>query len=233
MPFLLSRQIQEVEEADLRPLARVGHKSGIPIRLDETNNISCGGVPGVSDTYAAALWAVGLLGRTMQAPFVGVNFHGFLFEPEGYSPIAALTPEDLASGAISARPEWYALLLAHQVEGDRPLPVRIKAQGQNIAIWAGRTARGDLQVIIDNEQPAGSRPLLFRLPREPGTRGASILRLVGPSLSATTGVTLGGREVPADGTWQRPSRLPHAKISNSFLSVIVDPQSAALVSTEH
>jgi hypothetical protein len=88
-------------------------------------------------------------------------------------------------------------------------------------------------VIIDNEQPRGSRPLLFNLPREPGTRSASILRLTGPSLSATSGVTLGGRSVSDDGTWQRMPGVPHADVSHTFVRVVVDPQSAALVSTEH
>ncbi len=230
--FLVSRRVQKREDEALRMLEQVWRRHRIPIRIDETNNISCGGVPGVSDTYGAALWAVGLLTRAMRAPFVGINFHGFLSVPTGYSPLAALTPADLASGAISARPEWYALLLAHEVEGDRPLPATVAAHGQNVAIWAGRTPDGDVQVIIDNEQPSGSRPLLFNLPRPSGTRAASILRLTGPSLSATSGVTLGGSPVSTDGRWQPMSVLPHARLSSSSVSVVVDPQSAALISVE-
>jgi hypothetical protein len=232
VPFLVSRRVQTHEEHELRVLAGIGRRYHIPVRLDETNNISCGGTPGVSDTYGAALWAVGLLTRALHAPIVGVNFHGFLSVPTGYSPLAALTPADLAEGAISARPEWYALLLAHEVEGDSPLPVQIRAQGQNLAIWAGRSSRGDVHVIIDNEQPPGSRPLLFNLPRAPETRAASILRLTAPSLSATSGVTLGGNAVAADGSWRPVSDLPHAKLSSSSVSVVVDPQSAALVTIE-
>jgi hypothetical protein len=233
VPFLLSRKIQGRERRDLLALASVGRRYGIPVRLDETNNVSCGGVAGVSDTYGAALWAVGLLTRILHAPFVGVNFHGFLSVPTGYSPLAALTPEELASGAISARPEWYALLLAHEVEGDRPLPVRVAAQGRNLAVWAGRTPSGDVQTIIDNEQPRGSRPLRFDLPRRPGMSAGSILRLAAPSLGATSGVTLGGRAVSADGSWRPAPSLPHARLSGESVSVVVDPQSAALVSIEH
>jgi hypothetical protein len=231
--YLLGRQIQKGEQTNLLALSQLQTKEKIPVRLDETNNISCGGEPGVSDTYSSALWAVDLLTHTMSLPFGGVNFHDFVQNPTGYSPLAALNAADLASGTIAARAEWYGLLLARQVEGDRPLPVTLGISGLNVAAWAGRTSGGDLQVIIDDEQPAGSRPLLVELPRSRGTRAASILRLEGPGITSTTGVTLGGREVAADGTWHATSVLPHANLVTGRVDVVVDPHSAALVSTEH
>ncbi len=38
--------------------SRVTH--GIPFRVDEAGSVSCGGVAGISDTFAAALWASGV-----------------------------------------------------------------------------------------------------------------------------------------------------------------------------
>ncbi|HLH14031.1 MAG TPA: hypothetical protein VKV16_04525, partial [Solirubrobacteraceae bacterium] len=52
---LLSPYIRELEEASLRRYLLVAQQSELPFRLDETNTVSCGGVAGVSDTFASAL----------------------------------------------------------------------------------------------------------------------------------------------------------------------------------
>jgi hypothetical protein len=230
-PLLISHEVHQAETTALRELEGVAEAFDTSVWLDETNNISCGGEPGVSDTYSTALWALDLITRTLKAPFVGDAFHGFLQKPTGYSPIAARSPADLAQGALIARPEWYALLLAHQAAGDRPLPVRIAPTGLNVAVWAGRTPNGSAQVLIDNEQPRGSPPLMVEIRLGTLARSASILKLNGPSLRATTGVTLGGSAVSTDGSW-RPATALHADPSHGVLRVLVTPLSAVAVTTE-
>ena len=227
-PLLLGSEVHNGEATALRALETVARTYSIPVWLDETNNISCGGQPGVSDSYATALWALDLLIRTLKSPFVGDAFHGFMQKPTGYSPIVALSPADLTRGALTARPEWYALLLAHEVEGDRPLPVKVRPAGLNIAVWAGLTPSGNLHFIIDNEQPQGSRPLQIQFDSTAAVHSASILRLDGPAVTATTGVTLGGMSVAANGVWH----IPHAELSQGIRSVFVAPTSAVLVTTE-
>lgn len=231
-PLLLGSEVHSGETTALRALETVSRTYNIPVWLDETNNISCGGQPGVSDSYSTALWALDLLTRTLKSPFVGDAFHGFLQKPTGYSPIVAATPADLALGALTVRPEWYALLLARAVEGDRPLPVKVSPAGLNVAVWAGLTPSGKLHLIIDNEQPHGSRPLLIQFDSTTVGRWASILRLDGPTLTATSGVTLGGSSVSSNGSWQPKLSLPRANFSSGVLSVVVAPSSAALVMTE-
>ncbi len=111
---------------------------------------------------------------------MGVAFHGFLEKPDGYSPIAALTPTDLASGHLSKRLERYALELVHGVVGDRPLSVRVWPAIADVSAWAGRTPNGAVQVLVVNEQ---SRAVTIRLdPEQPG-QVVSVTRLEGPSLS--------------------------------------------------
>jgi hypothetical protein len=228
-PFLLSQHVHRREERALGELSNVARRYGTAVWLAETNNVSCRGQPGVSNTYSTALWALDLLTRILRSPFVGAAFHGFVQQPAGYSPIAALSPAELQQGMLSAQPEWYALLLAHELQGDRRLPVKLGDGGLNVAAWAGRTPRGDLHVLIENEQRTS---LSVGLPNRTGARSASILELAAPSLTATEGVTLGGASVATDGTWARPAPLPHAVPSHGSFEIAVAPMSAVLITTE-
>ena len=58
----------------------------VPFVVGEGNSASCGGMPGVSDTFAAALWALDFLPTLSQAGAVGMNFHG---GPSGAYPAIA------------------------------------------------------------------------------------------------------------------------------------------------
>ena len=51
------------------------HRAGLPFRLTEVNSVTCGGVPGVSDTFATALWAPDTLFELLRAGVDGVNVH--------------------------------------------------------------------------------------------------------------------------------------------------------------
>jgi hypothetical protein len=35
----------------------LAHRAGFPFRLTEQNSVTCGGLAGVSNTFATALWA--------------------------------------------------------------------------------------------------------------------------------------------------------------------------------
>jgi hypothetical protein len=228
---ILTPKVHHEEQTALNQLAKTSRDYGIPAWLDETNNISCGGQAGVSDTYATALWATDLLTRTLKPPFTGAVFHGFLQKPESYSPIAALSSAELDQGNLTARPEWYSLLLAHQVEGDRPLPVTMSPAGHNVSVWAGQTPEGGLQLLVDNEEGKSARPVQIDLKDLPSNKPTSILRLTGPSLMATSGVELGNSIVASDGSWQPVPSQPQAETASASGEIVIPPLSAALITT--
>ena len=118
---LLSVKTRTAETISTRRYMSIARASGIRFRMDETNTVSCGGTPGISDTFASALWAVSYIVHTMQAGVAGINFHGEPANCHGYTPLCAPNGERLASGLLSARPEWYALLLTRELVGDSPL----------------------------------------------------------------------------------------------------------------
>jgi hypothetical protein len=221
---LLGPAVRTAESVALRQLETVAAGYRLGVWLDETNNISCGGEPGVSNAYGAALWAVDLLARVLKPPFVGAAFHGFLNRAGGYTPIAVRHRTGLASGRLSAQPEWYALLLAHRVVGDRPLQVRLSARAPALTVWAGLTRRGTTQIIAVDEQPRGSRPLELTVLGRTG----SVLRLTGPALTATSGVTLGGASVTASGSWQSRQTEVRTRRTDDLVQFAVQAGSAVL-----
>ena len=57
---------------------------------------------------------------------------------------------------------------------------------------------------------------------------ASVIRLSGPAIDAKTGVTLGGAEVTAAGTW-KAAKSESLDVRNGQLAITMPPASAAIV----
>jgi len=227
---LLSPEIREAEERSLRRYVFVAAQSEVPFRMDETNTVSCGGVPGVSNTFASALWALGFMTKAMSLGVAGINFEGNPMNCLGYTPLCAPTPEAAAAGELQAQPEWYALLLARSLIGERPLAANVVSpEHTNAIVSAFRAPDGALQfVVVDDDVPSDHK-LSLALHVGSGYHGASILSLTAPSPEATSGVSLGGQSVAASGEWTQPARLPHVPNKHGVITVEVPPSSAALV----
>jgi len=228
---LLSPNIRRLEDSSLLRYMTIARASELPFRLDETNTVSCGGVEGISNTFASALWAIGYITQSMSMGVAGINLQGNPANCGGYTPVCAPTAEDLAAGALDVQPEWYALLLARALIGDRPLPVSTYSRGRpNLQVTALRAGDGGLHFVVVDDDPPGARRVAVRLQVGRGFQGASILSLTAPSPAALSGVRLGGRPVTSAGSWSAPSRLPHAPNIDGVITVQVAPSSAALVS---
>ncbi len=227
---LLSPRIRQLEETSLSRYVSIAQESEIPFRLDETNTVSCGGVPGISNTFASALWAVGFLTRAMSMGVAGINLQSNPVNCVGYTPVCAPTAEDQARGELGAQPEWYALLLAKALIGERPLDTVISSpSGPNIDVATFLAADGTLQFVIVDDDPPGARGVSARLQVGRRFQSASILSLTAPTPLALSGVRLGGQVVEPDGLWRQPSRLPRAGNRNGVITVAIAPSSAALL----
>jgi len=226
---LLRPGIRTAAGASLRRLGVIAHAHGLPLRVDETNNISCGGQPAVSDSFASALWATDYTARAMSSGVSGLNFHGNVANHTGYSPLAALTPSDMIAGRLNAQPEWYALLLAHQLVGSRPLRVGVRPGGLNLSYRAFAAPRHRLQLVVVNDQAPGARPVMVHVPVGHDLAGGSVLRLTAPSPAATAGVRLGQSSVGPDGSWRPSQRLPRVRVIKGMASFVMPASSAALV----
>jgi hypothetical protein len=198
---LLSPIIRREEEESLGRYLDIARADAVPFRVDETGSVSCGGRASVSNTFAAALWALDFTVRAMSAGAAGINFHGNLGNCDGYSPLCASSPATLAAGLLDPQPEWYAMLAAHVLVGERALRVTVLPYLPqiNATAFISRRSRG-LHVVIINEALTGT-PTVVRLEVPGQYSQASVLALTAPSLQSTAGWQLGGRAVSRNGSW--------------------------------
>ncbi len=233
---LLAPATRAKETAMLQSLRAIERASGAPLRIDETNDISCKGEPGVSDTFASALWASDYIARALTLGVRGFDFHDLITWPGSYSPLVA------APRGLRANPEWYALLLAARLRGARPLRATVQGAA-NVTAWAFEQPNGGVQLVLVNFAPPGSTPVLIKLgltPRERARAGSApqpgegtILRLTGPSPDATAHARLGGAEVSPAGTWSPRRPLPGVYEHAGTPDLALAPSSAALVTLPH
>jgi hypothetical protein len=231
---LLSVETRRKEDVSLERYMRVARAAGIGFRMDETNSVSCGGTDGISDTFAAALWALSYIARSMAAGVEGINFHGDPANCRGYAPLCAATPEQLEGGELSVRPEWYAMLMARQLIGDRAVPTRVRigthsGTGPNLSVTALRAAGGRAQMVVVDDDVPGSAPVQLHVHVGRRYSAARLLTLTAPSPAAVSGVALGGRRVEADGSYKEPRALPVVTRHGALISLNVRPSSALLV----
>ncbi|CEK16057.1 hypothetical protein CWRG_01362 [Chthonomonas calidirosea] len=217
---LLSTKVARWEDQHLQELASDVAPYRLPLRMAETNSVAGGGMPGVSDTYVAALWVADYLFRVAEHGLSGVNFHGGFFRG-GYSPIWE------QNGVFSAAPEYYGILLFHQASQGRPVQIQVEAPSDiNVVAHAVAGSKGRLYVAIINKDFQNGAEVHLLLPSS--FRYGALIRLNGPAANAQDGITLGGREVSADGTWS-PANHEHVTVSDRMAIVSVPALSAALV----
>jgi hypothetical protein len=203
----------------LRPVA-LAHRAGLPLRLTELNSIGCGGRPGVSDTFATALWAPDALFELLKVGVDGVDLH-----------VRATTinaPFIVSSGGLSARPLLYGLILFARALGPdgRLVATRLtEPSGSHLKAWAVRVRGGVLHVVLIDK---GNRPARVAL-RLPAVGPASVERLVARSVGARSGVTLGGQWLGRDGTWKGRAHSESVAPGRRGYVVSVPATSAALV----
>ncbi len=226
---LLSPAIREREAQSLATYVSVSDTYRIPFRMDETNSVSCGGVPGISDTFASALWASAYITQAMAAGAAGINLQGNPTNCAGYTPLCAPDPAALASGSLRAQPDWYALLLTSSLVGDSPLPSTISEGSANLVAAAFAGPDHLLKVVLVDDEPAGASPLALRLNVGAGLGAGRVVRLTAPAQNATGGVLLGGRAVTANGSWSNGTPAESVSASTGTIALALAPDSIALV----
>ncbi len=231
---LLSPQVRERETAALKVLVDAGHAASDKTRISETNATgSCDttGGPATSPVFASALWSLDWALRATSAGVDGVNFHGYLGHCRPYtgSPICANTFVAQSKGEVMARPEYYGLLAARQLEGAQFVPVHIAGNttAGEITAYATKHPHGSVTVAIDNLTAQHSTSVALSVP---GYGSASGAQLTGPGVSATSGVTFGQVSVNAKGgIAPRHGRI--RKMRHAFHLTL--PAASAIVVTLH
>jgi hypothetical protein len=224
---LLSPRASEGLAHAVEPAVRAAHLRGIKVRLDEINSVACGGSPGVSDTFASALWALQVSFELARVGVDGVNFHTFpgaayqLFSFEG-----------TGSGRTArVYPDYYGLMMFAQAapSGSRLLASPALRAGR-VGVWATRDRGGTTRVVLINDSSTRARSVALRLPAAGGP--GALERLTAPALDSTAGVTLGGRSFGTQTTSGilagRPLDALVSRVAGRYV-VRLPPASAALL----
>jgi hypothetical protein len=188
IPALLSDGSSAGLAQQVAPYAANAHRKRLGFRLDELNSASCSGKPGVSDTFASALWMLDTLFNLASAGVDGVNVHslpGAAYELFTFSHPAA-------GWQAFVHPEYYALLMFGQAfpAGAQLLPTSVNPNGP-VKVWATRGQDFRTRVVVINKDPANSYSVQLQISGLTGP--ANLTWLQAPSVSATSGVTLGGQ----------------------------------------
>jgi hypothetical protein len=224
LPKLLrsSRQLPPL----LERLAQYSRTYRVPYRITEANSVYDEGQPGVSDTLGAALWGLELMFQAAVAGASGVNFHGGVHNRRASSD-KAYTPIARSGDRYRAMPLYYSMLMfAHAARGAL-IPAYLGPYTSDLKAFAVRAPEGALRVCLINQKITRDE----RVEIDAGRRFtvASTMRLAGPAVDATAGVTLGGASVDEFGRWA-PATHEEVHLTGHEVIVDVPAASAALIS---
>jgi len=196
-------------------------ESGLPFRLAETNSCYQGGKPGVSDTFASALWGGDLMYQLASAGGKGINFHGGGYG--WYTPVAGTR-----QNGFLARPLYYGMLMFAQAGAGTLVETSVdNAQDAPLLnAYALRGTDGAVKVAIFNKNMDRAVQLSIDVGQKVGRAGG--LRLYAPRLDGKTDVTFGGAPVGANGGWAMANE-EEVSTQGGIAAVEVPAASAMLV----
>jgi len=220
IPRVLSQNATAGMGRTAHKLEHITDPATLPLWLTEINSVTCGGTKGVSNTFATALWAPDALFSLLRAGVDGVNLH--------VRAAAVNAAFSLGPAGLQARPLLYGLILFARTLGPQPKLVTLRShlsRPGNVATWAVLVGRATLHVLVIDKSPRAEHVSL----RLPATGTADVQRLLAPSATARSGVTLGGRALGADGQWQGVPVRERLAARDGAYAVSLRGMSAALV----
>lgn len=229
--------------SETNQIVAAARASGRTYRMTEGNSCYRGGKPGMSDAFAAALWAGDYLLQLASLGCAGVNLHGgrsaFLTAGlGGHTPgmNVATTPQSVHSGfyspiqsepgkEVKAMPVFYGMMLANQFAGARMLRADCDLKGANATVYAARREPETLIAVFNKDEFA---PIALTIRGLMNATSASVWRMQAASLDATEGVTLAGAQVRPQAEWS-PRTTESLKVENEAAHLRVPNANAALV----
>lgn len=174
--------------AGLTSMVHAAHAHGVPFQLDETNSVSCGGEPGVSNTFASSLWALDEMFQLVNVGVNGVDVHSKLGTPNA---LWVFTQKG-NTWTATVNPDYYGLLAFAQAApaGARMVPVS-GGNGWPLNVFATRATDGSERIVMINM--SANKPYDVTVKGATGAATGTVSRLTAPSLGATGHVTLAGQ----------------------------------------
>lgn len=169
----------------------------LPFRFTEANDHYSGGIPGASDTFAGALWALDFLHWWAAHDAKGVDFHNTQWVVSD-----VIAPD--ADGQLRIHPKGYGVKAFDLGSHGRTAPVKMaNPKKVNLTAYAVR-GDGNLFVTLINKGYGTNAPEadVTIVSDEIGKNAEAIfLTAPGGDVTAKTGVTLGGASIGNNGPW--------------------------------
>ncbi len=226
IPNLLSDSSSIGLAEPVAPYVAIAHARGLQFRIGELNSAACRGSAGVSDTFAAALWMLDTLFAFASVGVDGVNVHTL---PSTAYELFTVTHSG-SSWQAFVHPEYYGMMMFAQAfpPGAQLLPVT--APSGPVKVWATRATDGTLRVILINDDTTTDHVVSLQTPGD--ASGATLEWLQAPSITATSGVTLGGQSFgneTSTGTLPGPVATTNVAPASGSYSIDLPPASAVLL----
>jgi hypothetical protein len=190
---LLSPGAALATAADNRAAARVSHRYNLPYQFTDWQSYGCGGLAGVTNTFASALWGVDEMFLDASEGVRGIDVH--LTSPS-YAPFE-LTSQPNGTLAAQIEPLYYAMLLFAQATGERSQILEgvsneaHAARGANVRLWATEDQSRTLRFLVIDKDLHRSGWVRIHVRHAIGA--ATVERLVARRPSTTAPVYLGGQ----------------------------------------
>ena len=202
-------------------------ESGQGCRLTESNDYLLG-VPGASDAFASALWALDYLHWWAAHGAAGVNFHN-----KQWLPTCVIMQGSAGSGEpYVVTPKGYGIKAFNLGSAGTVKPIQLgNPAGMNLTAYCVGGADGDYVTIINKTQGAEAADAAVTiLPYGPGLQGVEIMTLAGaePGDAASVSATLGGATITGDSPWQG-TWSPLATDPQAGIRVTVSATTAAIL----
>jgi len=189
--------------------------AGLRYRLTESNDYLIG-VPGASNAFASALWALDYLHWWAAHAAGGVNFHN-----KQWLYTDTIVPDPAHPGGYAITPKGYGIKAFTLGSAGQVEPVAIgNPDGINLTAYCVGGAGVHYVTIINKTQGAAAADAALTIvPPGPGVPGAQIMTLASGEPGDATGAsaTLGGAAItgdtPWDGKWNALAAGPRAGIS--------------------
>ena len=166
-----------LKRRDLHIIAEAQQTAHLPYRMSEGNSCWDGGKPGVSDTFASALWCSSYMLQCAARGWTGVNLHG---GGNGYyTPIAGAP-----STGFTRRPEYFGIRFAQHFVGAQLATATLNSASSLIDAFVFERF-GRLELALINKTDTASTCSL-----PPDVLAAPRLLLSGPAIDAKEGVHL-------------------------------------------
>jgi len=174
--------------------------SGQRYRLTESNDY-LGGVPGASNAFASALWALDYLHWWAAHGAAGVNFHN-----KQWLYTDTIVPDPATNGArYMVTPKGYGIKAFNLGSAGQCRPVTIgNADGVNLTAYCVGAASEDYVTVVNKTHGAHAADAdVTIVPRATGRPSAQLMTLASapPGDAAQASATLGGATITADTPW--------------------------------